>query len=270
MDAATNPLLTTGDDPLALPAFAQIRAEHFGPALAHAMAAHRAEIAAIAGHAAPPDFDNTCAALDRAGHLLGRIQMVLYNLSASHTSPALQAVQRETAGPLAAHASAVLQDGALFARIDAVHRQRHQAALRPEQVLLVERQLRRRIPAATLTTVAAAARLSLCLSCGLWYAVSSFDAWRSRVGPFHWVKQVFPSGLAVLSAVWHSRRERTNPKHDGEVGCSAPSVGAVAMAPHVMCRVISGGPGAMLTRAALVAQLWGWVSAAWLARWQRA
>ncbi|HSW08242.1 M3 family metallopeptidase, partial [Aquabacterium sp.] len=75
----------------------------------------------------------------RAGTLLGRIQAVFYNLTASATSPALQAVQREMAAPLAAHWSAVYQDAALFARIDAVHMQRQNLGLTPEQLRLVER-----------------------------------------------------------------------------------------------------------------------------------
>ena len=59
----------------------------------------------------------TKRAFDRAGRLLGRLEALFYNLSASATSPALQAVQRDLAGPLAAHESAVYQDQALFARI---------------------------------------------------------------------------------------------------------------------------------------------------------
>ncbi|OYV00637.1 MAG: peptidase M3, partial [Burkholderiales bacterium PBB5] len=141
MDALATPapLLAPLPDPLALPPFAQITPAQFGPALAHAMAVHRAEIAAIGGQADAPSFDNTVAALDRAGALLNRVSAVLYNLAASATSPALQAVQRETAGPLAAHWSAVLQDGALFARLNRVHQARHGAGLSAEQTRLVER-----------------------------------------------------------------------------------------------------------------------------------
>jgi hypothetical protein len=78
-----------------------------------------------------PDFDNTVAAFDRSGRLLGRIASVFYNLTASETSPALQAVQRQMAAPLAAHDSAVYMDAALFARVDALHEAREQLALTP-------------------------------------------------------------------------------------------------------------------------------------------
>nr|WP_246312253.1 M3 family metallopeptidase [Aquabacterium terrae] len=139
MDAETNPLLTDWDQPFGLPPFAQARAEHFRPALERAMRLHKSELAAIAQQAAPPDFDNTIAAFDRAGELLTRIEATFYNLTASATTTALQAVQREVAGPMAAHWSSVYQDAALFARVDAVHAQRADSGSNAEQQRLVER-----------------------------------------------------------------------------------------------------------------------------------
>ena len=139
MDAHTNALLIDGDAPLSLPAFERIRAEDFEPALQRAMQLHRDEIAALVADPAPPDFDNSVAAFDRSGTLLHRIEAVFHNLAASATTPALQAVQRSLAAPMAAHHSAIRQDMALFARIDAVFRARADLSLTPEQQRLVER-----------------------------------------------------------------------------------------------------------------------------------
>lgn len=139
MDATTNALLIAGDPPLSLPAFDRIRAEDFEPAIDRAMRLHRSEIEALVSQAAPPDFHNTVAAFDRCGTLLARVTAIFYNLAASATSTALQAVQRALAAPLAAHYSAVFQHEALFERIDAVHRQRTALGLTPEQQRLVER-----------------------------------------------------------------------------------------------------------------------------------
>jgi peptidyl-dipeptidase Dcp len=139
MDMPTNALLIDWAAPSSLPAFDRIRAEDITPALRRAMALHREELSAITGQSAAADFDNTLAAYDRAGELLRRTESVFYSLCASATSPELQAVQREMAGPLSAHWSAVQQDAALFARIDAVHRQRAALGLDPEQQRLVER-----------------------------------------------------------------------------------------------------------------------------------
>ena len=139
MDATTNALLIEGESPLSLPAFDRIRAEDFEPAIQRAIQLHRSEVDAIAAQAAAPDFDNTVAIFDRCGTLLARVTSIFYNLTASSASPALQAVQRALAAPLAAHYSAVFQQAALFERIDAVHRQRAERGLTPEQQRLVER-----------------------------------------------------------------------------------------------------------------------------------
>jgi peptidyl-dipeptidase Dcp len=134
-----NPLLAAWTQPFGLPDFSQLRPEHFMPALAEAQRQHLQELEAIAQQPAPPDFDNTVAAIDRAGALLYRIDAVLNNLVASHTSPALQAVQREAAAPLAAHDSAVKMHPRAFARLDALFQQREQLGLAPEPLRLLER-----------------------------------------------------------------------------------------------------------------------------------
>ncbi len=134
-----NPLLQPWTAPHGLPPFDRIRAHHFEPAFEAAMQANLAELQVISAQAEPPSFDNTVAAFDRAGRLLARISAVFYNLTASETSPELQAVQRRVAGPLAAHDSAVYMDARLFARIAALHAQRDALGLDAEQRRLLER-----------------------------------------------------------------------------------------------------------------------------------
>ncbi|MET0332628.1 MAG: M3 family metallopeptidase [Rhizobacter sp.] len=137
--ATNNPLVQPWDTPHALPPFAEVRAEHFKPAFDAALAEHLAEIEAIAANKQAPSFDNTVAALDRSGRLLWRMEALFNNLSASHTSPALQAVEREMAAPLAAHSSAVSMNERLFRRVDALHARRAELGLGAEQIRLLER-----------------------------------------------------------------------------------------------------------------------------------
>ena len=139
MNSTPNPLLQTWHTPHGLPPFDQIQPEHFGPAFEAAMQMHREELDAIATQSQEPTFENTVAAFDRTGRLLGRIESVFYNLTASHTSPALQAVQREMAVPLAAHNNAVFMNAKLFARLDALHARRDALGLSAEQLRLLER-----------------------------------------------------------------------------------------------------------------------------------
>jgi peptidyl-dipeptidase Dcp len=67
---ARNPLLQDWSTPHGLPPFSLFQPAHFAPAFVAAMKAHRDELDAIAHQPAPPSFDNTVAAFDRAGRLL--------------------------------------------------------------------------------------------------------------------------------------------------------------------------------------------------------
>ena len=134
-----NPLLQDWTAPFGLPPFDAIRPEHFEPAFETAMQRQREELRAIATQAAPADFDNTLLPFDRSGRLLARVASVFYNLTASETNPALQAVQRRMAGPMAAHESAIYMDAALFARVDALHARRETSGLTAEQRRLLDR-----------------------------------------------------------------------------------------------------------------------------------
>jgi len=134
-----NPLLRPWTAPFGLPPFGEIRPEHVEPALREAMRRHRAELAAIGASPEAPSLDNTLAAFDRSGRLLARIGAVFHSLTASATSPELQAVQRAMAAPVAAHFNAVYMDAALFARIDALHERRATLGLAPEALRLLER-----------------------------------------------------------------------------------------------------------------------------------
>lgn len=136
---AANPLLRPWDTPHGVPPFADVAPGHFGPAFAAALAEHREEIAAIANDPAPPTFANTIVAFDRAGGSLARIARLFFNLAASATSPALQAVERDVAPAFAAHHAKILLDSTLFARVDALHRRRDELGLDPEALQLLDR-----------------------------------------------------------------------------------------------------------------------------------
>jgi peptidyl-dipeptidase Dcp len=125
--------------PYNLPDFPALAADDFGPAFDAAMAAHRAEIDAIAHAPEPPGFDNTLAALERSGEALGQVARAFGVLAGAHTNPALQAVERDVAPKLSRHGSAISMNAGLFGRIDALHARREALALAPEDMRLLER-----------------------------------------------------------------------------------------------------------------------------------
>ncbi|MEV4557485.1 M3 family metallopeptidase [Kitasatospora sp. NPDC049285] len=134
-----NPFFSSSTLVYELPPFSEIREEHYRPAFERGMADQLAEAAAIAADPEPPSFDNTVVALERSGAVLRRVSAVFFNQDSSDTTPAVQELDAEISPKLAAHADAIHLDPALFARLDALHRVRHELGLDPESLRLLER-----------------------------------------------------------------------------------------------------------------------------------
>jgi peptidyl-dipeptidase Dcp len=135
----SNPFFEDWSGPFGVPPLDRIKPEHFSPAYDRALAEHTAEIAAIAENPAAPSFDNMILALEKSGRLLSRVDSVFSNLASSNTNAALQAIELEMAPRLSAHWSAVSMHPVLFARLDALYRQRDAQGLDPESLRVLER-----------------------------------------------------------------------------------------------------------------------------------
>ncbi|RIY00985.1 M3 family peptidase [Aureimonas flava] len=122
-----------------LPDFESLAPDDFAAAFRRAMDAHAAEIEAIAGEAAEPDFENTILALERAGRPLSRVASLFFALAGAHTSEGIQQVERDVSPALSRHGSRISLDAALFARIDALFERRAEAGLGAEEMRLLER-----------------------------------------------------------------------------------------------------------------------------------
>jgi len=134
-----NPLLEDWTANGGVPPFSRIRAAHFQPAYAQALAEHAAEIAVIAAQPEPPTFANTIAALELSGRILERIDNVFQLLAGAHTDEALMKVERAMAPLMARHWNQIRTNAALFRRIDAVMRTADSLGLDAEQARVVER-----------------------------------------------------------------------------------------------------------------------------------
>ncbi|MBB5850022.1 M3 family metallopeptidase [Amycolatopsis umgeniensis] len=139
MISQDNPFAAPSELPYALPPFDRITDEHFMPAFEAGLAEHAAEIDEIAGSAEPPTFENTIAALEKAGRLLSRVSSVFFNLSGSNANDEIQRVQAEMAPRLAAHADAINLNPALFARINMLFERKDELGLDTESLRLLER-----------------------------------------------------------------------------------------------------------------------------------
>ncbi|RJQ79104.1 M3 family metallopeptidase [Amycolatopsis panacis] len=139
MISPDNPFAAPSELPYELPPFDRVADEHYLPAFEAGLAEHTAEIERIAAEPAEPTFDNTVAAMERAGALLSRVAGTFFNLSGSDASEPIQEIQAELAPRLAAHSDAIHLDARLFARIDVLHGRRADLGLTPEQLRLLER-----------------------------------------------------------------------------------------------------------------------------------
>jgi peptidyl-dipeptidase Dcp len=132
--AKPNPLLAEWTGPHGgVPPFDQVQVAHFKPALEAGMAEQLAEVDKIARDPSAPTFDNTIAALERAGQTLDRVTTVYGVWGSTMNTPDFQAVQREMAPRLAAFSDKISQNEALFKRIEAVYNSPGKAKLSPEQ-----------------------------------------------------------------------------------------------------------------------------------------
>ncbi len=136
---SSNPFFAPWSTPFGVPPFDLIRPAHLPEAIIAGMEAQNAEIAVITGSAEPPSFANTIEALERSGALLDRALSVFSNLLSSLGSDELQAIETELAPRLAQHGSGISLNPALFARVDALHRNRDALGLDAPSQRLLER-----------------------------------------------------------------------------------------------------------------------------------
>ena len=146
VDFSAHPL-TEWDGPHGLPRYRAISDDDFAPVFEAALAAHRAEIDAIAAEPAAPTIDNTLAALELAGEPLSRVSAIFWGKAGAHTNDTIQALEREIAPRMAAHYSAIHMNAALFARIDRLYGERGGLRLDAETARVLEKTWKRFVKA---------------------------------------------------------------------------------------------------------------------------
>ena len=137
-----NPLLQKWKTPFCTPPFGIIKTIHFNPAVKEAIKSAKEEIKAIADNPDPPTFDNTIAALDNTGEILGRITSVLFNLNSAETNKSLQKAAQKISPLLTRFSNDITLNEKLFERIVKIFESKELSGLTTEQKILVERKYR--------------------------------------------------------------------------------------------------------------------------------
>ena len=116
-----------------VPPFDRVKVDMFAPAFEAAMAEFRREIRAIADRSEPPTLANTLVAMEGSGRAYARVLTLFDVCTSTMNTAAVQKLDREWKPKFAAFSDEIIQDVALFKRIDAVHQARTSAGLTPEQ-----------------------------------------------------------------------------------------------------------------------------------------
>ncbi|WP_048647324.1 M3 family metallopeptidase [Nitratireductor soli] len=135
--------LAQWNGPLGLPSFSAFDDAAFAPAFDAALAAHTAEIAAIADNREEPTIENTLAALELAGDALSRVAAIFWCRAGAHTNETIQALERAISPRMARHFSAIVMNAALFARLDRLYQERDTLKLDAETARVLEKTWKR-------------------------------------------------------------------------------------------------------------------------------
>jgi peptidyl-dipeptidase Dcp len=135
--------LTRWEGPLGLPDFPGINDDGFGPVFDAALAAHQADIDAIAYNPEAATIENTFVAMELAGDPLDRVSSIFWCKAGANTNDVIQAMEREISPKMSRHFSAISMNEKLFSRIDDLYQRRASLALNPETLRLVEKSWKR-------------------------------------------------------------------------------------------------------------------------------
>ena len=133
----TNPLLEQPNTPYGVPAFDQVKIEHYLPAFEKAIAANKAEVEAITNQSSTPTFENTIVALDRAGGLLERVEGVFFNVLEADGNDEMNAIAEQVSPMLSDLSASIILNDKLFQRVKHVYDERETLGLTSEQMRLL-------------------------------------------------------------------------------------------------------------------------------------
>ena len=133
-----NPFLTEWDTPYGIPPFDKIKVSDYIPAIKEGIARQQAAIDAITACEEAPTFENTIVPLEFSGLLLSKVSGVLYNISETDRTDALDAVVEESIPLVSAHEDRISFNRALFDRIAAVYDSDRSSLSREQQMVLKE------------------------------------------------------------------------------------------------------------------------------------
>lgn len=137
-DMKDNPFFKEWTTPFKTTPFNEIKNEHFLPAFEEGIRIHNSEIERIINNKEKPTFKNTIEALELAGELYRRVNLVFANLNGANTNPEMQEISKKVAPMISKHADEINLNEKLFARIKAIYNEKGKLKLTKEQLVVLE------------------------------------------------------------------------------------------------------------------------------------
>ncbi len=133
-----NPFLTDWNTPYGIPPFQEIQVDNYIPAIQAGIEQQKKEIEDIVNNQDAPTFDNTILPLELSGEILRKVSGVLYNVSETDRTPALDSVMELAIPMMTEHSDNLSFNKGLYERIAKLYKG-DQSGLTCEQQMVLKK-----------------------------------------------------------------------------------------------------------------------------------
>ena len=135
----SNPLIEGWDTPYGIPDFGAVKERHYIPAFEAGVAQQQAQIDAIIANEEAPTFANVVEAYEKSGAILDRAVGVLFNLSETDSTPALQEIVEQVLPMISEHSDNIFMNPAFFAKVEVLYNDIDNLGLDQEQKMVLKK-----------------------------------------------------------------------------------------------------------------------------------
>ena len=134
-----NPLIEGWNTPYGIPDFGAVKEEHYIPAFEAGIAQQQAEIDAIIANEEAPTFANVVEAYEKSGAILDRAVGVLFNLSETDSTPALQEIVEKVLPMISVHSDNIFMNADFFKKVEVLYNDMESLGLNQEQKMVLKK-----------------------------------------------------------------------------------------------------------------------------------
>ena len=134
-----NPLIEGWNTPYGIPDFGAVKEEHYIPAFEAGIAQQQAEIDAIIANEKAPTFANVVEAYEKSGAILDRAVGVLFNLSETDSTPALQEIVEKVLPMISVHSDNIFMNADFFKKVEVLYNDMENLGLNQEQKMVLKK-----------------------------------------------------------------------------------------------------------------------------------